>query len=332
MSKPLRLAINGYGRIGRIIHRIALSRPQEFVVVAANSLSDAATNAHLLKYDSLFGRLSHEVVASTDSFSIDGQVVRNYNGNPGKDFRWDELGVDIVIESTGIFRTVEKCQQHLDAGAKKVILTAPADDAMPTFVMGVNSADYAGETIVSNASCTTNCTAPLAKVLHEVFGIKSALLTTTHAVTSDQMIHDGVHKDLHRARNYSQSIIPTKTGVASAIKAVLPAIGDRFDGLSLRVPVQVVSAIDLTVQLEKSATKEEINAALKSAAAGELKNILAVSAEPLVSIDLKGDSHSSIVAAEQTKVVGDLVKVIAWYDNEWGYSTRVLDLARHISA
>ena len=330
MSNPLRIAINGYGRIGRVVHRQALGHPN-ITIVAANSRTESATNAHLLKHDSLFGRLPYEVTHDDTSITANGQKMMNFNGTPGVDFSWKDLGVDIVLECTGAFRSTDKMKFHLDAGAKKVILSAPADDDTPTFVYGVNEHAYAGQDIISNASCTTNCTAPVAKVLHEAFGIERAMLSTIHSFTNDQNIHDAPHKDLRRARCMSPSIIPTKTGVAKALKTVLPDIAARFDGLSIRVPTPVVSLVDLVVEVSRETTVDEVNAALRAAAEGPMKNVLAYCTEPLVSIDFKSDPHSAIVDASETKVVGGkMVKVLAWYDNEWGYSARLLDMAELI--
>ena len=323
-------AVNGFGRIGRLVARVAHSRGHR--LVAVNSRATSHTNAHLLEFDSLYGKMNASIEAQENSFTVDGQPVQNFAGNPGEDFSWKDAGATVVIESTGIFTDAKGLQQHTHAGAEKVILTAPSKDDLPTFVVGVNDDTYSGQTLVSNASCTTNCTAPLASVMHECFGIQSALLTTVHAATGDQMIHDGAHKDLRRARSVFESIIPTKTGVASALRQVLPNIADRFDGLALRVPVSVVSAIDVTMTLEKQASKEDILAALMEAASEKLSGILRVENRPLVSVDFRGSTESCVVDGPCTKVHGNTVKLIAWYDNEWAYATRVVDLMEKISA
>jgi len=332
MSK-LRLAINGYGRIGRCVHRIALASDDlEVVAINSSPRSGADLRAHLLKYDSVHGKINAEVTHDTDSITIDGQCVASLAGTPGEDFKWSDHGVDIVVEASGRWLTKETCQAHIDAGAKKVVITAPAKDDTPTFVIGVNDADYAGQDIVSNASCTTNCTAPVVKALHEKFGIKAAQLTTVHSVTGSQNILDNSGKDFRTARAYASSIIPTKTGVSSALRRVLPEIADRFSGMALRVPTLDVSLIDVVCQLEKSATAEEINAAFEETAEGAMKGVLGVCHEPLVSIDFVGESRSAVIDAPNTKVIGDnLVKILAWYDNEWGYSVRVTDLIRKVS-
>ncbi len=328
--KKIRVAINGYGRIGRCFHRQALAVP-EIEVVAINSRSDAATNAHLLKYDSVYGKLDVAVSSSEGEMVTGEQKVKILEGTPGEDFSWEDFKVDVVIEATGRLVDYTRAEMHLKAGAKKVLVTAPCNDIrIPTFVMGVNDSEYnPSSKILSNASCTTNCLAPLAKVIHENFGIKRAQLSTVHAVTGNQNILDNSSGDLRRARSFVPSIIPTKTGVSSALGRVIPELAAKFSGLSLRVPTLIVSLVDLTVQLEKKVSAEEVNAAIEKAAEGEMKGILGIEKEPLVSIDFKGDPRSSIVDAENTKVVGDkLLKVLSWYDNEWGYSARVVDLVK----
>lgn len=333
MNKKIRIGINGYGRIGRCVHRLTLEST-EFEVVAVNSRSGAETQAHLLKYDSIYGTLKNEIQAVENTILIDGKKVQVTTGIPGTDFSWGDLGVDVVVESTGKSTTYTDTERHLAAGAKQVVVTAPCKDIrIPTFVMGVNDHEYVpGAPVVSNASCTTNCLAPLAKVLHENFGIVSAQMTTVHSVTNDQRIHDNSHKDLRRARSFLPSIVPTKTGVSSALARVYPEVAAKFSGTSLRIPTLAVSCVDLVANLEKSATKEEINAAFEKAAAGPMKGVLGVSNVPLVSVDFRGDPRSSIVDALITKVVNDnLVKIVAWYDNEWGYSARVLDLVRLVA-
>ena len=330
MSKKIRIAINGYGRIGRCVHRLTLGS-SEFEIVAINSRSGADVQAHLLKYDSIYGTIPQEVRVEGGDIVIGEQRVKVCTGVPGVDFSWGDLGVDVVVESTGKSTTYTDTERHLSAGAKKVVVTAPCKDIrIPTFVMGVNDHEFVpGVSVVSNASCTTNCLAPIAKVLHENFGIVSAQMTTVHAVTNDQRIHDNSHKDLRRARSFLPSIVPTKTGVSSALARVYPEVAGKFAGVSLRVPTLSVSCVDLTAVLAKSTTAEEVNAAFTQAAAGSMQGVLGVSRVPLVSVDFRGDPRSTIVDALITKVVnGNLLKVVSWYDNEWGYSARVLDLVR----
>lgn len=332
MPKLIRVAINGYGRIGRCVHRQVLDS-KDIQVVAVNSRADAAMHAYLLKYDSNYGNLTDEVVAGKDEFTVRGKSVKVFSGEPGKDFRWDSLKIDVVIEATGKLTTYTDAAKHLDAGAKKVLITAPCSDIrIPTFVMGVNQRDYnPKDKVVSNASCTTNCLAPIAKVIHENFGIHAAQMSTIHAVTGNQNILDNSGPDFRRARSFIPSIVPTKTGVSAALARVLPAVASKFSGVSLRIPTAIVSLVDLTVEVEKEVTAKEVNAALEKAAKGEMKGILGICKEPLVSVDFKGDTRSSIVDAENTKVVGGkLVKILSWYDNEWGYSARVTDLIRMI--
>ena len=330
MASKIRVAINGYGRIGRCFHRQVLG-DSSIQIVAINSRSNAATNAHLLKYDSIYGVLQNEISTGEDYLEIDGQKVQVFEGTPGKEFDWGELKIDVVIEATGRLVDYTRAEMHLKAGAKKVLVTAPCNDIrIPTFVMGVNHSDCdPSSKILSNASCTTNCLAPLAKVLHENFGIKRAQLSTVHAVTGNQNILDNSADDFRRARSFMPSIVPTKTGVSSALGRVIPELANKFSGVSLRVPTAIVSLVDLTAQLEKKTTAVEVNAVIEKASQNELKDILGIEKNPLVSIDFKGDSRSSIVDAENTKVVGEkLVKVLAWYDNEWGYSARVVDLVK----
>lgn len=328
----IRVAINGYGRIGRCVHRL-LVPCEDIEVVAVNSRSEPAMNAHLLKYDSIYGTFAAEITTGKNEFSVNGHAVKVFQGDPGKDFKWGDFEIDIVIEATGQLTDYTRAEQHLKAGAKKVLVTAPCNDIrIPTFVMGVNQQDYdPADRIVSNASCTTNCLAPVAKVLQESFGIRNAAMSTVHAVTGSQNILDNSGKDFRAARSFVPSIIPTKTGVSSALGRVLPAVGNKFVGVSLRVPTLIVSLVDLTAELEKRVTAEEVNAAFEKAARGSLKGILGVDQENLVSVDFKGDPRSSIVDLKNTKVVGErMVKVLAWYDNEWGYSARVVDLVRMI--
>lgn len=330
--KKIRVAINGYGRIGRCFHRQALNVP-EIEIVAINSRSDATTHAHLLKYDSVYGTLNAEVSAKDSEMIVNKNKIKVFEGDPGKDLSWKDLGVDVVIEATGRLTNYSTAEEHLEAGAKKVLVTAPCNDIrIPTFVMGVNNSEYnPKDLIVSNASCTTNCLAPVVKVLHKNFGIRAAHMSTVHAVTGNQNILDNSSKDLRRARSFTPSIIPTRTGVSSSLARVLPECAAKFSGVSLRVPTLIVSLVDLVAELEKPATAEKVNAAFDAAASGDMKGILGVEKEPLVSVDFKGDSRSSIIDAENTKVTGDkLVKILAWYDNEWGYSARVVDLVKMI--
>jgi glyceraldehyde 3-phosphate dehydrogenase len=334
MSKKIRIAINGYGRIGRCVHRQVM-KSDDIEVVAVNSRADAAMHAHLLKYDSVYGTFAKDVVAGQGEFTVDGQKVKVYQGVPGEDFKWDDLDIDVVIEATGRLTDYTRAEKHIDAGAKKVLVTAPCKDIrIPTFVMGVNDNEYNPEDkIVSNASCTTNCLAPVAKVLQEKFGIKNATMSTVHAATGSQNILDNSGSDYRKARSFVPSIIPTKTGVSSALGRVLPAVGNKFVGVSLRVPTLIVSLVDMTAELDKKVTVEEVNAAFEKASQGNLKGILGYETNALVSVDFKGDPRSTIVDAQNTKVVGDrMVKILSWYDNEWGYSARVVDLVRMIGS
>ncbi len=330
----VKIGINGFGRIGRNVLRAALERSPDLDFVAVNDLGDAATFAHLFKHDSLLGRYPGTVSANGDSIEVDGKSIRFLSERDPQRLPWGDLGVDIVVESTGLFTNGEKARAHLDAGARKVVITAPATNEDITICMGVNDAAYnpAEHHVVSNASCTTNCLAPVAKVLQDSFGIETGFMTTIHAYTQDQVLLDSVHKDLRRARSATMSIIPTTTGAAQAVSLVLPELKGRFHGISLRVPVPDVSLVDLVATLSKSATAEDVNAEMKEAADGALEGILAVSDEQLVSADFMHDSHSSIVDAPSTLVLGDrTVKVLSWYDNEWGYSCRVVDLVAHIA-
>lgn len=328
----IKVGINGFGRIGRNIVRTSLGDPGiEFVAV--NDLTDTKTLAHLLKYDSILGNLDIEVGHTENSIIVAGKEIRVFSQKDPALIPWEEVGAEIVVESTGRFTDREKAALHLRGNVKKVIISAPAKNEDLTIVLGVNQKAYdpAKHHVISNASCTTNCLAPVAKVVHENFGIKKAQMTTIHSYTNDQVILDFPHKDLRRARAGALSMIPTSTGAAKAVSLVLPELKGKFDGISVRVPTPNVSLVDVVIELEKPATKEEINGALKAAAAGELKGILAVEDAPLVSSDFKGNPHSSIVDSEYTKVIGDnLVKILAWYDNEWGYSTRVKDLIKFL--
>jgi len=330
----VKVGINGFGRIGRNIMRAAM-KDRDIDFVAVNDLTNAATLAHLLKYDSVIGNLDADVKATADGISVNGDEFKVLAIKDPAQLPWKDLGVDVVFESTGIFTDRDGAAKHLAAGAKKVIITAPAKKPDVTVVLGVNEGTYdpAKHQIISNASCTTNCLAPVAKVLHESFGIKKGWMTTIHSYTNDQQLLDLPHKDLRRARAAALSMIPTTTGAASAMGEVMPALKGRLDGFSMRVPTPNVSVVDLSAVLEKSATGEEVNAALRAAANGPLTGILAMSDEPLVSIDFKGNSNSSIVDTAYTKVMdGDFVKVVSWYDNEWGYSNRCVDLLLKVIA
>jgi len=325
----LKVGINGFGRIGRNILRAALGNA-ELDFVAVNDLTDTKTLAHLLKYDSILGNLHQEVTASGDAIHVAGEALKVLSVKDPSELPWKELGVDIVFESTGRFTDRDAAAKHLAAGAKKVIITAPAKKPDVTLVMGVNADKYdpAKHHIISNASCTTNCLAPVAKVLQEQFGIVRGWMTTVHSYTNDQDLLDLPHKDLRRARAAGLSIIPTSTGAASALGEVLPELKGKLDGIAMRVPTANVSVVDLVVQLNKKTSAEDVNAAFKKAASGSLMGILAVEDAPLVSIDFRGNSHSSIVDSGYTKVMdGDFAKVMSWYDNEWGYSSRCVDLA-----
>ncbi|MGH9312325.1 MAG: type I glyceraldehyde-3-phosphate dehydrogenase [Vicinamibacterales bacterium] len=328
----VKVGINGFGRIGRNIMRAALGQ-KDIDFVAVNDLTNAATLAHLLKYDSILGNLKADIEAKGDAISVDGDEFKVLSVKDPAQLPWKDLGVDIVFESTGLFTNRDAAGKHLAAGAKRVIITAPAKGPDVTLVLGVNADTYdpAKHQIISNASCTTNCLAPVAKVLHETSGIKKGWMTTIHAYTNDQQLLDLPHKDLRRARAAAISMIPTTTGAAAAVGEVLPQLKGRLDGMAMRVPVPNVSVVDLVAIVEKRTTPEDINAAFTKAAGGALKGILQVSSEELVSIDFRGNAHSSIVDAPYTKVMdGDFVKVMAWYDNEWGYSNRCVDLLKKL--
>lgn len=330
----VKIGINGFGRIGRNVFRAALKNP-EIEVVAVNDLTDAKTLAHLLKYDSVHGTLDAEVSVNGNNIVVDGKEIIVKAERDPANLGWGELGVDIVVESTGRFTKREDAAKHLGAGAKKVIISAPATNEDITIVMGVNEDKYdpANHHVISNASCTTNCLAPFAKVLHEKFGIIRGMMTTVHSYTNDQQILDLPHKDLRRARAAAESIIPTSTGAAKAVALVLPELKGKLNGMAMRVPTPNVSVVDLVAELEKEVTVEEVNAALKAAAEGELKGILAYSEEPLVSRDYNGSTASSTIDALSTMVMeGRMVKVLSWYDNETGYSHRVVDLAAYIAS
>lgn len=329
----MRIGINGFGRIGRNFFRASFDNP-DIEIVAINDLTDAKTLAHLLKYDSVFGILNAEVAAKDDSLVVNGKGVRIIAERDPLKLPWGDLGIDIVVESTGVFTKREDAEKHLKAGAKKVIISAPAKGPDITVVMGVNENKYNAKRhhILSNASCTTNCLAPIVKVLLNSFGIKRGLMTTVHSYTNDQRLLDLPHKDLRRARAAAVSLIPTSTGAARAISLVLPELEGKLDGMAVRVPTPNVSLIDLVVEVEKDVDEAKVNAALKKAAAGKLKGIMEYTDAPLVSIDFKGNPHSAIVDGGITRVIDKrMVKVIAWYDNEWGYSTRIRDLILYIS-
>ena len=327
-----KVGINGFGRIGRLVFR-AMAKDPELEIVAINDLGDKATMAHLLKYDSVHGRAFDQVTVTEDGFDADGIKVKVLAEREPANLPWGELGVDVVVESTGLFTDANKAKAHLEAGAKKVIISAPAKNEDITIVMGVNDDQYDKEkhNIISNASCTTNCLAPFAKVLLENFGIKRGFMNTIHAYTNDQKILDLPHKDLRRARAAAMSMIPTTTGAARAVALVLPELKGKLDGFATRVPTPDGSMVDLTVELEKNVTVDEINAAMKAAAEGPLAGILEYTEDPIVSIDIVGNSHSSIFDSKLTMCIGgegNFVKCISWYDNEWGYSNRVKDLAK----
>lgn len=330
-----KVAINGFGRIGRLVFR-AMFDKDDLDIVAVNDLWNAAANAHLLKFDSVHGTWDKDIsVEGDDTMVVDGKSVKVFAEKDPKDLPWKELGVDIVIEASGVFRDANKAKAHVEAGAKKVIITAPGKNEDATFVMGVNEETYdpARHHIISNASCTTNCLAPFAKVIDGEFGIVKGLMTTIHSITNDQRILDQAHKDMRRARTASSSIIPTTTGAAKAVALVLPQLKGKLNGFAMRVPTPNVSVVDLTVELAKNVTAEEINAALKKAAEGELKGILGYSELPLVSVDYNHCPLSSVVDALSTMVIGDnMAKIVSWYDNEWGYSNRVVDLAAFVAA
>jgi len=324
----IRVGINGFGRIGRNFTRAVLESGADIQIVGVNDLTDNKTLAHLLKYDSILGVLKEDVSYDEDSITVGSLRFKSLEERDPANLPWAELGADIVIESTGRFTDATKAKAHIDAGAKKVIISAPAKNEDATFVIGVNDADYDPEKhhIISNASCTTNCLAPLAKVLHENFGIVRGLMTTIHAYTADQNLQDGPHGDLRRSRAAALNIVPTKTGAAQAVALVLPDLKGKFDGFAMRVPTPTGSATDLTFTAEKPVTVAEVNAAVKAAAEGPLKGILSYTEDPIVSSDIVTDPHSSIFDAGLTKVIGDMVKVVSWYDNEWGYSSRLVDL------
>lgn len=328
-----KVGINGFGRIGRNALKAAFEKNADFEIVAINDLTTPATLAHLLKYDSCFGRFDGTVEAKADAIVVNGQEIKILAFRDPAELPWGALGVELVLESTGLFTKKAAAEKHLAAGAKKVIISAPATDEDITVVMGVNEEKYDPKThhIISNASCTTNCLAPFAKVIDQEFGIENGLMTTIHSYTNDQRILDLPHEDLRRARAAAISMIPTTTGAAKAVALVLPQLKGKLNGLAIRVPTPAVSLVDIVFELKKETTKEEANAVLKKAAEGELKGILAYTEEPLVSVDFKGDAHSSTIDALSTMVIdGKMLKVLSWYDNEWGYSNRVVDLMEYV--
>jgi glyceraldehyde 3-phosphate dehydrogenase len=328
------VGINGFGRIGRNFYRAVLASGADIEIVGANDLTDNATLAHLLKYDSILGRLKHEVKATADEITVAGKTFKAFAEPDPTKLPWGDLGADVVIESTGRFTDASKAKVHLERGAKKVIISAPAKGEDITVVMGVNEGKYdpAAHAIISNASCTTNCLAPMAKVIDEVFGIERGLMTTIHAYTQDQNLQDGPHKDLRRARAAALNIVPTSTGAAKAIGLVLPQLKGKLDGYALRVPIPTGSATDLTVTVGRETTVDEVNGALKAAADGPLRGILTYTEDEIVSADIVTDPASCIFDAGLTKVIGNQVKVVGWYDNEWGYSNRLADLVTFVGA
>jgi glyceraldehyde 3-phosphate dehydrogenase len=330
----IRVGINGFGRIGRNFYRAALAKGADIELVGVNDLTDNTTLAHLLKYDSILGRLPYEVKATADEITVNGKTFKALAERDPAKLPWGDLGADVVIESTGLFTDATKAKQHVDNGAKKVIISAPAKNEDITIVLGVNEDKYdpAQHTIISNASCTTNCLAPMAKVIHEAFTIERGLMTTIHAYTQDQNLQDGPHKDLRRARAAALNIVPTSTGAAKALGLVLPELKGKLDGYALRVPVPTGSATDLTVTVSRDTSVEEVNAAMKAAADGPLSGLLTYTEDPIVSTDIVTDPSSCIFDSGLTKVIGNQVKVVGWYDNEWGYSNRLVDLVSLVGA
>ncbi|MBA2521779.1 MAG: type I glyceraldehyde-3-phosphate dehydrogenase [Solirubrobacterales bacterium] len=329
----VKVGINGFGRIGRNLFRAAHAAGADLDILAVNDLTDAATLAHLLKYDSILGRFPGEVSAGEGSISVDGKEIKVLSERDPADLPWGDLGCDVVIESTGFFTKRDDAAKHLAAGAKKVIISAPATDPDVTVALGVNFDAYDADShnIISNASCTTNCLAPVAKVLNDSFGIEHGLMTTIHAYTADQRLQDMPHSDLRRARAAALNLIPTTTGAAKAVGLVLPELNGKLNGFAMRAPIATGSVVDLTCVVSRETTAEAINAAMREAAGGPLEGILAYTEDPIVSTDIVGDPHSSILDAEQTMVMeGTMVKIVAWYDNEWGYSNRIVDLAAKV--
>ena len=333
----VRVGVNGFGRIGRNFYRAVDAQraagTSDIEIVAVNDITDNATLAHLLKYDSILGRLPHEVSSTDEDIVVAGNAFKGLAVRDPKELPWKDLGVDVVVESTGLFTKREAAAKHLDAGAKKVVISAPATGEDLTVVKGVNDDAYDGsQSVVSNASCTTNCLAPMAKVLDDLVGIEKGLMTTIHAYTQDQNLQDGPHKDLRRARAAALNIVPTSTGAAKAISLVLPHLKGKLDGYALRVPIPTGSATDLTCTVGRDTTAEEVNAAMKAAAEGPLKGILSYTEDPIVSSDIVTDPHSCIFDAGLTKVIGNQVKIVGWYDNEWGYSNRLVDITALVAS
>ena len=330
----VKVGINGFGRIGRNFYRAAKEQGADLEIVAVNDLTDTKTLAHLLKYDSILGRYKGTVEHDDSSIIVDGKAIKVLAERDPANLPWGDLGVEIVVESTGFFTDGTKAKAHIDGGAKKVVISAPGKNVDGTFVIGVNDDKYDPETdnIISNASCTTNCLAPLAKVLQDAFGIERGIMTTIHSYTGDQRLLDAPHSDLRRARAAALNMIPTKTGAAQAVALVIPELKGKFDGLAVRVPTPTGSLTDLTFIPGREVTVEEVNAAVKAAAEGPLEGILAYTEDPIVSTDIVGDPHSSIFDANETKVIGNLVKVLSWYDNEWGYSNRLVDLTELVAS
>ncbi|GAB4002415.1 type I glyceraldehyde-3-phosphate dehydrogenase [Glycomyces albus] len=330
----IRVGVNGFGRIGRNFFRAVLASKADVEVVAFNDLGDAETIANLLKYDSILGRLPYEVKVGAGEITVNGKTIKAFAERDPANIPWAEVGADVVIESTGFFTDGTKAAAHIKGGAKKVIISAPAKNEDLTVVMGVNHDKYDAEkhNIISNASCTTNCLAPMAKVLNEAVGIEKGLMTTIHAYTQDQNLQDGPHKDPRRARAAGLNVVPTTTGAAKAVGVVLPELNGKLDGYSLRVPIATGSITDLTFEASREVTAEEVNAALKAAAEGPLKGIMAYTEDPIVSKDIETDPHSCIIDGLLTKVIGNQVKVFGWYDNEWGFSNRVVDLVKLVGA
>jgi glyceraldehyde 3-phosphate dehydrogenase len=328
----VRVGINGFGRIGRNFYRAVLASGADIEIVAANDLTDIATTAHLLKYDTILGRLEGDVTADADGVTVNGKTMRIFAERDPGALPWKDLGVDVVVESTGFFTDATKAAAHIEGGAQKVIISAPAKNEDFTVVMGVNHEDYdpATHQIISNASCTTNCLAPMAKAIHDEFTIERGLMTTIHAYTQDQNLQDGPHKDLRRARAAAVNIVPTSTGAAKAIGLVLPELKGKLDGYALRVPIPTGSATDLTINVSRETSMEEVNAAVKAAAEGPMKGFLRYTEDEIVSSDIVTDPASCIFDAKLTKVSGNQVKVVGWYDNEWGYSNRLVDLIAYV--
>jgi len=331
----IKIGINGFGRIGRLTLRAAVERKANVEVVAVNDLTDAETNAHLLQYDSSYGRFAGKVEAGEGSITVNGKKIEVTAEKDPENIPWKDYGAEMVIESTGVFRDATKAATHRTAGAKKVIISAPAKNEDVTVVLGVNESDYdpTKHHVISNASCTTNCIAPVVKVLHDAFELQRGLMTTTHAYTNDQRLLDMYHKDLRRARAAAVNLAPTTTGAAKAVALVIPDLEGKLDGMALRVPIPTVSICDLVANVSKSVTVEEVNHAFKEAAEGRLRGILEYCDKPLVSVDFKGNSASAILDAQSTVVMeGNMIKVLAWYDNEWGYSCRLIDLVEYIAS